>query len=803
MKISNEELITMIKNGKILPGFCKSRQYHQSLSIISEEKEDNTTSKNILTTIFLNQNELELKLNKTVDVTNQSKIIKEPLTKLIKNKTISNERVAYCNKSDIILKGVQILLGINKCGLIGTTFNIPEELKIQIQHKLVGIISKNNKNLDYLSGAFKNKTQYLNFNCIKIVYDSVSDNQVLKNKTVTNVNLYNTNYDFNNVKAPINILPTSLSNDFESLIPITHTDVCVDNILSTETTGKSSELEHTISYSFKNDDNKVSVTVTITNNSKNIIKNLKYYYAMNLNNEMDFVLNQVPRIQTSPHETALFSKSSNNINGIYLRTLDENSSIFIDNNWNWLNNDIWDQIKLHKSQVISQEELAISGLIFNKDVMKPNTSWLINFSLGFTNENDFMSSSFINSKTGLSLKNMSFENIKMNNIITSCADFTGCNLSGIDLSTNNLFGAKTGPLALNSNPPSSLPKGYQFVISKNKNQDRFIIGPNLDLSNCELVGIDFLNISLSGTNLSGTNLLGSNLSNSNLNKIKLSKHDSYNESLILPKSYIIRHNLILGPNIDYSNNDFSNIDLSNLLLSGCNFTNCKFFNTNLSNTNLTDCNFTNIIPGPIKNNFIIDTVLPYNYRFVTLNKDTVCIAGPKVNFSNMNLTNSKLTSVNLSEANFTNAILSGVNMNNVDLTNAITGPMLLDMANPMILPTNYSLISSEISNKKYIVGPNVSLINKDLSNFNLSKVDLSGSKLIFSNLTGTDLSYTNLENTCLPTVIGPLKQKSDRPINYEKIMSFKSLGKENWLIYNWDKYKWDYYATQLYKSITH
>ena len=854
MRFSNAELIAKIISGKILPGICRNNQFNQSLNtpineqnntpIINEQNNTQIINEQNNTQIINEQNNTQIineknntqiinEANNTpvINEKNNTQIINEANNTPIINKESNTKNLLKIvhftqnelelnnpldrkkqsktvrfsdNKSDIILKGKQILLGVNRCGLIGTQFNIAEELKIQTPNKLVGIIfnlqDSISKKLDYSVGNFKNNNQCLNFNCIKIIYDTVRDNKIFKNKTVTNVNLYNTNYDFTNVNAPINILPTHLSNQFESLIPITHTDVSVDNILSSETTGKTLELEHTISYSFNKDDNKVSVTVIVTNNSKNIIKNLKYYYAMNLNNMQ--ISTEVPRIQTSPYETAVFSSSRNNSVGMYLRTRDDNSSVFIDNNWNWLYNDSWDKIKLNKFHTINKEELAISGLIFNKDVINPNTSWLINFSLGFTNEYDFLSSTFVNSPTGLNLKHKSFENMKMNNIITSCADFTGCNLSGVDLLNNNLCGAKTGPLAKNSYSPKSLPKGYHFVISKNKNQDRFIVGPNVDLSNCELIGIDFLDINLTGANLSRTNLSGSNLSNSTLNQVKFSQHNSHDESLLLPPAYVVKHNFILGSNLDYSNNDFSNVDLSNLLLTGCNFTNCNFSNTNLSNTNLTNCNFTNITPGPIKNNFIISTVLPYEYAFVILDKDNVCIAGPKVNFSNMNLTNSKFHSINLSEANFTNSLLSGVIMSEVELTNAITGPILLDINKTIILPPNYFLISSETSNEKYIVGPNIRLIDKNLSNFNLSNVDLSGSTLVFSNLTGTNLSQTNLKNTYLPTVIGPLKQNSTKPINYENTMSFESLGKENWLIYNWNDYKWDSYLSQLYKSIT-
>jgi len=93
-------------------------------------------------------------------------------------------------------------------------------------------------------------------------------------------------------------------------------------------------------------------------------------------------------------------------------------------------------------------------------------------------------------------------------------------------------------------------------------------------------------------------------------------------------------------------------------------------------------------------------------------------------------------------------------------------------------------------------------LNNDLSYFDLSNVNLSGSRLFFSNLSYTNLSNTNLENTYLPSVIGPLNSKSNKPKNYEKTMTLENFDNTQWLICRWDNYNWDKYLSQLHHVIS-
>ena len=650
-------------------------------------------------------------------------------------------------------------------------------------------INKNNigllyNNSEYLTPLFNNENQQLNFNCTKVVYDK----PLTKNYTVTNVNLYDT------LEKKSNYLPVN----YESLIPVKHYDVCADEILSSETIGKSQDLSHVISYSFRKFDNKISINITLTNTSKETLNNIKYYYAINLSENVD----KASHFKTSPHETGIFCSSTNDIyskTGIYLKTKDDNSFTFIDNEWDWLYNDKWDKIKLSSSTPIDREDLAISGLAFNKTKLKPKESWSINFCIGFTNATDFLSKQFAEKTTGLSFSDVDFSYKLLHNIITTCVNFTNCNLTGADLSNNSLEGAITGPLAPNSEAPSKLPKDYKFVISHNK--EKYIVGPGVVLRNCELTQIDLTNMNLSRCDFTGSNLSGCTFTNTILTGFKTGHHKAHNNNSLQVPNYTIRDGILFGCNLVYAEQNFSNMNLSELNLSGCTFIGCNFSFSNISNCNFTNCNFTDIIPGPFVYENVIDVILPSEYKIIELINNTFCIAGPKVNFSNFDLSHALLSGINLSQVNFSNAIMNHTNLFNSKFDNTITGPVICD-ENNIMLPSDYHLVSGINFTNKYIAGPNVSLINKDLSYFDLSNVNLTGSRLFFSNLSHTNLSNTNLENTCLPSVIGPLDSTSTKPKKYEKSMTLENFDNTKWLIYRWGHYKWDKYLSQLHDVIS-
>ena len=736
---------------------------------------------------------------------------KEPTITLIQNINLDDldndtkyniKNHSYNSGTDIFLKGSNILLGINKCGLIGTQNILPDELELYSNNKNIGLIFSNDgldKNIKYndcFTPEYKSDKSSLNFNCIKIVYDNVNN----QNNIVTSVNLYNTDDPYLIKTPPLNILPVNLPSNYESLIPWTNYEVSTQSVLSVESNSISSELRHTISYSFMKSSNKISINVKITNIKNNKLTNLKYNYALNLNNQ----INQ--QLKTSQYESGIFCNLGSYANtGIYLRSNDSNSNIFIDENWDWLYNNLWDKIKLPKSTIIDQNVCAISGLIFNKSELNAGETWSIDFCLGFTNENNFISGNITKDVSGLDFTNINLSNQALCNIITSYADFTGCDLSNAILDNNSLIGAKTGPLAPDSTCPKLLPNGYKFIVSNNEFKNKYIVGPYVNLSYCDLSDCDFTEISLYNCNLTGCNLSRVNL-NTDINNIKLSQIKIVdNSTVLIPDNYSIQNNFILGSNIDYTNNDFSECDLSNINLSGCNFTNCNFYQTNLSNTILSDCILTNAITNNIVKSD--NTILPLNYKFALLNNNNYCIVGPNINLSNLDLTNCDLSNCNLNCANFTNCKMFNTNLKNANLTNAITGPIIIKYNNLPELPIKYKVVYSfipnnidDLNNCAYIVGPKVCLINKNLTNIDFFNINLLDANLILSNLSGSILTNTNLTNTLLPFVIGPLSYLTHSPINYNKIMSFVKLDNFYWLINNLNEYKWDYYLSQLYND---
>ncbi len=732
---------------------------------------------------FHNHIKSEIKLENEV-----KNYVKNDVKTILINKEITVplpiEKFALESGSDIILKGANIILGVNNCGLIGNTTKILPNIADEINISNVGLIYEN---FEFMSPIFNSNDQKLNFNCSKIIYKTK-----LENKCVINANLYETA----NKKQVLT--QNNNSTLYESLIPVKHYNVCADDILSSETIGKSKDLTHTISYSFRKSDNKISINITLTNTSKQTLTNVKYYYAMNLNTSNNKKINNVSHLKTSPHETGIFCIHDEiTKKGIYLRSKEVDSFVFIDKEWDWLYNDKWDKIKLPKNTEIEREDLAITGLAFNKTELKPQSSWSINFSIGFTTEYDFISKEFSRKPTGLCFANKDFSYKLLHNIITTCADFTDCNLSGADLFANSLEGAITGPLAFNSEAPSKLPHGYKFIESDDK---KYIIGPGVILLNTNLINIDFTGVNLSMANLSGSDLSNSIFSNTNLSNAIVSFNSSHDISLINMREYTVREGILFGPKLIYLNENFSNMDLSDLNLSGCIFSDCNFSSTNIANSNFSNCKFDRIIPGPFEQNQVIGTILPLGYQFIIMLDEKVCIAGPKVNFSSFDLSNTSLTNIDLSEANLSNTIITNANFSNCKLTNTITGPVICYEDN-LILPRTYKIISNPFTQDKYIIGPNIMLINRNLNYFDFSNVNMSGAKFIFCDLSNVNLTNTNLENACLPLVIGPLSEFSGNPINYQKTMSLEKFDGTKWLIYRWEHYKWDVFSSQLHQAI--
>ena len=198
-------------------------------------------------------------------------------------------------------------------------------------------------------------------------------------------------------------------------------------------------------------------------------------------------------------------------------------------------------------------------------------------------------------------------------------NFSNANISNIDLGNAAVFSNNiSGDLVHNWTNPNigfgggmgtSLPNDYQIF-------NGYLIGPNANLSNADLSGINFYQVvDETGFSLDGPEYvdLNPNFNNVNMNYANLSSADirdvdlslvksfvgvkgsavSHNVNTLLPVGYTIINDNIVGPDVDLSNADLSNIDLSGLDLSAVNFTGADLTGANLTGCNVTNANFTN------------------------------------------------------------------------------------------------------------------------------------------------------------------------------------------------------------------
>ena len=409
---------------------------------------------------------------------------------------------------------------------------------------------------------------------------------------------------------------------------------------------------------------------------------------------------------------------------------------------------------------------------------------------------------------GVNLSNANLININFENI-----DLRDSNLSKSNLSNAKFIGTELGntdlTYAVLNNITSSNITTTPIFSTSYKIYNKFIVGPNVNLSNCDLSYINTLPKDLSDTDLSGANLCSANLSNNNLSNTKLNntnltdvKFTSVRSGGIsgipkLSEEYKLINGYIIGPSINLMGANLSNATISNLNLTGLNMDDTNLENSTICETILSNCTFNNSVLSntTLVNNIIDDTdfsnskftnlrtfnltftnspKLPPNY---VMNKD--CIFGPSVNLSGFNLSNLKFSDVNLngsnfsecnlsdtifnissnssinnlSNVNFTNSNLTNCVCSNVNLSNAIFNSTILKNTSfknitsysSIVLPIDYKIINSKM------FGPELNLLNIDLTNIDLTNTNLKNANLseaTFKNtvITGCNLSNTNLTN---------------------------------------------------------
>ena len=189
------------------------------------------------------------------------------------------------------------------------------------------------------------------------------------------------------------------------------------------------------------------------------------------------------------------------------------------------------------------------------------------------------------------------------------ADFSGVNLTNVNLSTTTVDGAifatatMTGvSSAAVAGTPASLPPGW-FVADSHANNERYLAGPGANLTSAVFAEIDLTNADLQGANLTnakfiyGVNVTGVNFAGATMTGV-LSEitgtpaalpagwtvilDAASNEHLIGPGAYVYGA---------YSSIDFTGVDMAGLDLAGVTFYATNLTSANLSNTDLTNATF--------------------------------------------------------------------------------------------------------------------------------------------------------------------------------------------------------------------
>ncbi|MGB8689884.1 MAG: pentapeptide repeat-containing protein, partial [Microcoleus sp.] len=265
-------------------------------------------------------------------------------------------------------------------------------------------------------------------------------------------------------------------------------------------------------------------------------------------------------------------------------------------------------------------------------------------------------------------------------------DFTGINLAGADLSGKSI---KSGVNLSNANLVKAN-LSQADLRSANLNQS--------NLSNTNLSNADLRSANLNQANLANANLNQANLSSANLNQANLANANFSQADLCSAKleKANLRKASLRAAKLEYAN--FSEADLNGANLSGSTLSQqTKFTSANLGQANLSGL-------------------------FLR-----------KVDMINADLTNANLSNTNLLEAN-----LDGANIKGVQLQGAIYDEATL-------FPTEFDPVTTGA----YLLAPDVSLPNVDLTGRYLISVKLMGADLQGVNLSSTQLNYSDLRGANL------------------------------------------------------
>jgi uncharacterized protein YjbI with pentapeptide repeats len=323
-------------------------------------------------------------------------------------------------------------------------------------------------------------------------------------------------------------------------------------------------------------------------------------------------------------------------------------------------------------------------------------------------------------------------------IVAPFVSLEGADLRFLDydqVPASSFQNVKTGPLLFNTD--STLPSGFYFKgISES-----YIVGPGVDLSNCNFAGTSFTNyVDFTGIDLSDTNLTNSKLDYVKSDKNKFSDKSYCKYKVLLTNQFLIENNIQLV-NIVFGKETYTDYDMSGIIFNGSDMSNTSF-----QNVTFTNCDFTNTITNKIATMYSsqssggmkpanIVLVPGVNSLFNRYKISNGYLIGIDIDFTSSDLTNVDITYVNISKSIILNTKF-GYNANYTSLNTK--------------LPPGYKVING------YIFGKNLDCrsYNLQLNNqiFDLSNIDLSGSDFSDVDFKNTILSGTIFINCILRNI---------------------------------------------------
>jgi len=388
--------------------------------------------------------------------------------------------------------------------------------------------------------------------------------------------------------------------------------------------------------------------------------------------------------------------------------------------------------------------------------------------------------------------------VKLTNKNFNGWNFSGLNLSNVDISNSQFYGADFS----NSNLVNVDFSGKDLR--------------NTNFGSANLTGANFSGADLSGANFNNSTLTGVNFSGTNLRSVSFNNVTSgqiIGEAAALPSGWKLVKGFLVGSTAqlygaDLSGSDLSGMDLSYTSLQNANLESANLTGTNLQGANLNNANFRTAILEQIKSGSIQGSpsglpsgwgmVRGYlvgprailrgvdlrNANFGDLNLSGADFNGAylegasfyRANLSDADLSNAFMYSTDLRYTNFTGAKLENTNLNysrlfNTDFTNAtligvtrdcydywrcgywdVNGPVILKNTkgwglrfdgHGVNLPNGWSLRAG------VLFGPTANLSGTTINQqnlLNLSGLDLSGADFSSSTLTGVNFTNTNLSS---------------------------------------------------------